>query len=230
MCEKPLILAHPHNYLEIEAIANETKSYYYTAYNHRFEPGILKIREVVSSGQLGEIYYLSMYYGNGTAQAVRESVWRDSGMGVLSDLGSHLIDTSLFLLSHPKLNFETTYTATFENNAPDFAVVEFKGNPYIRFQVSLCSWKNTFRCELIGSLGSVMMEGLVKWGPSKVELNKRSFPTDIPITTEMVYKNSDLSWNLEYDDFKTKCNNFTSVSLENDMYIQHILYSKNRKI
>ena len=37
-----------------------------------------------------------MFYGNGTARLVRNSYWRDQGNGVLSDLGSHLVDTSKF--------------------------------------------------------------------------------------------------------------------------------------
>ena len=39
----------------------------------------------------------NFFYGNGTAINVKNSTWRDVGQGVISDLGSHLIDLSDFL-------------------------------------------------------------------------------------------------------------------------------------
>ena len=71
----------------------------YTAYNHRFEPHFVRMKEVIASGKLGRIYCARMFYGNGTARLVRDSDWRDRGAGVLPDLGSHLLDTALFWFS-----------------------------------------------------------------------------------------------------------------------------------
>ncbi len=68
----------------------------YTAYNHRFEPHFVRMRELIESGALGKIYSCRMFYGNGTARLVRDSAWRDQGAGVLPDLGSHLLDTCQF--------------------------------------------------------------------------------------------------------------------------------------
>ena len=44
----------------------------YTAYNHRFEPHFVRMREVIASGELGALYHCRMFYGNGTARLVRE--------------------------------------------------------------------------------------------------------------------------------------------------------------
>ena len=68
----------------------------YIAYNHRFEPHFVRMRDLVKSGTLGRIYRCRMFYGNGTARLVRNSAWRDHGAGVLADLGSHLLDTARF--------------------------------------------------------------------------------------------------------------------------------------
>ena len=68
----------------------------YTAYNHRFEPHFVRMRDLVKSGALGTIYRCRMFYGNGTARLVRNSDWRDQGAGVLADLGSHVLDTARF--------------------------------------------------------------------------------------------------------------------------------------
>ena len=78
------------------ALARENRAVCYTAYNHRFEPHFVRMRDVDRVGRLGEIYRCRMFYGNGTARLVRDSAWRDQGAGVLPDLGSHLLDTALF--------------------------------------------------------------------------------------------------------------------------------------
>ena len=68
----------------------------YVAYNHRFEPHFVRMRDLIASGVLGRIYRCRMFYGNGTARLVRNSDWRDQGAGVLDDLGSHVLDTARF--------------------------------------------------------------------------------------------------------------------------------------
>ena len=77
-------------------LARSRRAICYTAYNHRFEPHFIRMKEAVESGILGRIYLCRMFYGNGTARDVRNSPWRDRGAGVLPDLGSHLLDTALF--------------------------------------------------------------------------------------------------------------------------------------
>ena len=47
---------------------------------------------MIQSNKLGKIYSCRLFYGNGTAKLVKESEWRDKGIGVLADLGSHLLD------------------------------------------------------------------------------------------------------------------------------------------
>ena len=79
-----------------EATARRNGAVCYTAYNHRFEPHFVRMRDVVASGELGALYHCRMFYGNGTARLVRDSEWRDQGAGVLPDLGSHLLDTVQF--------------------------------------------------------------------------------------------------------------------------------------
>src|SRR3546814_7291437 len=93
LVEKPL-LAEDDAVLEALAeTAAASGAVCVTAYNHRFEPHYVRMRELIQSGALGRIYSVRMFYGNGTARLVRDSAWRDRGAGVLPDLGSHLLDT-----------------------------------------------------------------------------------------------------------------------------------------
>ena len=96
LVEKPLFADDPADLLQAEALAEKNRTVCYTAYNHRFEPHFVRMKELLESGRLGQIYCIRMFYGNGTARLVRDSAWRDQGAGVLPDLGSHLLDTALF--------------------------------------------------------------------------------------------------------------------------------------
>ena len=53
----------------------------------------------------GKVYFARFFYGNGTALEVKHSEWRDRGLGVLPDLGSHLLDMTLFLFGRPDAGF-----------------------------------------------------------------------------------------------------------------------------
>src|SRR5205807_8968424 len=94
LVEKPLWAGDEDSIARLEAVARSQGVICYVAYNHRFEPHFVRMREAVFSGKLGALYHCRMFYGNGTARLVRESQWRDQGAGVLPDLGSHLLDTA----------------------------------------------------------------------------------------------------------------------------------------
>src|SRR5262249_14495758 len=97
LVEKPLLAAGAATLQELANLASRSNVACYTAYNHRFEPHVRRLKELLDAGTLGEIYLARFFYGNGTAREVQRSSWRDQGAGVLTDLGSHLLDLTLFL-------------------------------------------------------------------------------------------------------------------------------------
>ena len=96
LVEKPLILKNK-QFNELEKICLKKKLNVYTAYNHRFEPHLVKLKNILFQKKLGKIYYMNIFYGNGTAKLVKKSYWKDDYFGVLADLGSHLIDLVSFI-------------------------------------------------------------------------------------------------------------------------------------
>ena len=86
LVEKPLFAADEDDLLRLEALAQQKNVVAYTAYNHRFEPHYIALAGSDCLRQVGRIYHCRMFYGNGTARLVRDSVWRDQGSGVLPDL------------------------------------------------------------------------------------------------------------------------------------------------
>ena len=73
LVEKPLLAQDETQLSRLHQVANSAGVACYTAYNHRFEPHFVKMKELISSGTLGEIYSCRMFYGNGTAKLDRLS-------------------------------------------------------------------------------------------------------------------------------------------------------------
>ena len=76
-------------------------------YNYRFVPAIRLARELIESGQLGEIYHFrAVYLQEWIMDPNFPFVWRldknVAGSGALGDLGSHIIDLARFLVGEPR--------------------------------------------------------------------------------------------------------------------------------
>ncbi|MCF8033702.1 MAG: Gfo/Idh/MocA family oxidoreductase [Desulfarculaceae bacterium] len=222
LVEKPLF-AKNNSELEKLAELSENKGVTcYTAYNHRFEPHFIRMRELVRSGRLGQPYFLNMFYGNGTARLVRDSAWRDQGAGVLPDLGSHFLDTILFWFGKPENPFEVVSRHAFENRAFDQFCFASEGPPYMRMEMTLLSWRNHFYADLHCEKGSAHISSLCKWGPSTFIVRTRKLPSGRPDEEQKVLVQPDPTWDMEYQYFRELCKE-GSHNIENDIYINTVL-------
>ena len=145
--------------------------------------------------------------------------------GVISDLGSHLLDICLFIFGNNLTNVNLSEANKFENKAYDHAIVRLKSNKTrIHLEMTLCSQENTFSIEILGSKGSIQMNSLCKWSDSKVIIKKRKFPSGKPYIKEFVYRKGDPTWKKEhryfFKLFKSKKKN---LSLEKDIQINKYL-------
>jgi predicted dehydrogenase len=192
----------------------------YTAYNHRFEPHYVNIRKILESGELGKIHSLTLFYGNGTARDVRNSAWRDTGAGVLPDLGSHILDTLNFWLgdSVKERRFEPWSFDKFENRAWDHVIFASRGEPLISCEATLLSWRNTFRLDIVGEKGSAHLDCLCKWGPSTLTVRTRVLPSGRPAERVETLPQGDPTWVAEYAHFKGLCRDGHG-NIENDRWI-----------
>ncbi len=223
LVEKPL-LAVPEKIEALRDLSRARRVACYTAYNHRFEPHLVRLKEVLDQKRIGRIYVAKFFYGNGTARDVRQSEWRDRGLGVIPDLGSHLLDMALFLFEKKDLRLETWRLDTFENKACDYAMIASAGKPLLQFEMTLLSWKNTFRVDVIGEAGSAHIHGLCKWGPSTFELRQRVLPSGRPMEESKTIESADPTWEKEYAYFKQLCLSGQN-NLDNDLWIQGALQS-----
>lgn len=224
LVEKPLWVEPPERLRELESLARANHAVCYTAYNHRFEPHFVRMRELIASGELGRIYSCRLFYGNGTARLVRDSAWRDQGAGVLPDLGSHLLDTCRFWFGGGVERFAITSASRFENRAPDHVVLQATEAPLrIELEMTLCMWRNHFTCDILAEKGTAHIESLCKWGPSVFTHRRRLLPSGRPVERQVTLVEPDPTWALEYEYFKTLIDSRCPADLSTDRWLQHEL-------
>lgn len=224
LVEKPLYFENNNKFSKLNKLLRKNKTICYVAYNHRFEPGIIEIARLLKKKKIGKIYICKIFYGNGTSKLVKKSNWRDEGKGVITDLGSHLIDLSFFWFGKRISNIKKFDVNLLENNSPDHALFQLTiDNIKINLEVSLCMWKNTFQCDIIGSKGSIHLDSLTKWSKSYLWVRKRKIPAGIPVEKKIVYKQGDPTWKEELKFFKYLVSKNKNISLNKDILIKKIL-------
>jgi len=223
LVEKPLFAADEAALQTLRDLSARTGVVCYTAYNHRFEPHIVGLRDVIRAGTLGRIYRARFFYGNGTARDVRNSDWRDTGAGVLPDLGSHLLDTTLFLFGRMPENMKVWSARRFENRSFDHVICGADGDLLIEYEMTLLSWRNHFVAEVYGELGSAHISSLCKWGPSSLTVHRRILPSGRPTEASSTLVQPDPTWAEEYAHFKALCAARSGGNLDNDILINREL-------
>jgi predicted dehydrogenase len=229
LVEKPLWAPEESHLQSLEKLAHANGAFCYTAYNHRFEPHFVKMRDLVASGRLGRIYRCRMFYGNGTARLVRNSEWRDQGAGVLPDLGSHLLDTVSFWFGAPSADFRVVSASRFENRAPDHVVIGSEGtHPKIELEMTLLMWRNHFTCDILAENGTAHIESLCKWGPSRFTVRTRILPSGRPPEDSVTLVQDDPTWAQEYAHFRGACLERRHTDLSKDIWLNRTLRGLGR--
>lgn len=226
LVEKPLVAEDEAVLEELAEIAASTGAVCVTAYNHRFEPHYVRMRELIHSGALGRIYSLRMFYGNGTARLVRESAWRDQGAGVLPDLGSHLLDTlKVWLPDAERWDFGVRFARRHENRSFDHVVVaaDPADGPAVQLEMTMLSWRNHFTCDVLAERGSAHIESLCKWGPSTFTHRVRVLPSGRPPEQAVTLVQADPTWEAEYAHFKALCARGQGTGIGNDIWLNRTL-------
>jgi len=224
LVEKPLWAEEDAQITALETLAQRTGAVCYTAYNHRFEPHFVRMRELIASRELGRLYRCRMFYGNGTARLVRDSAWRDQGAGVLPDLGSHLLDTARFWFGELAEDFAIVSSDHFENRAPDHVVFgSHQSEPRLELEMTLLSWRNHFTCDLFAERGSAHISSLCKWGPSTFTRRTRVLPSGRPTEDAVTLVMDDPTWAAEYAHFRLLCAGGAVTDLSSDLWLNRTL-------
>ena len=117
----------------------------------------------------------------------------------------------------------------FENKSHDHIVFGFHGSPKLTAEISMISWRNHFFADFYFENGSMHIDSLCKWGPSKFTYRKRVLPSGIPLQETMTLKRKDPTWLQEHNYFKNLCKKKNS-NIDNDIWIQKQLKNLSKLI
>jgi len=191
----------------IAAVAKKNKVKVRVGFNHRCHPAMLKAREWVESGVIGELMMIRGRYGHG-ARPGYDREWRMnpeiSGGGEMIDQGVHLIDLSRMLLGDFPVISGLATTLFWDSPADDnaFMTLRTAAGQVAFLHVSCTEWKNLFSFEIYGRTGKIQVDGLGgSYGVERVTLYKMLPQMGPPDTQSFEFPRGDESWKVEFREF-----------------------------
>ena len=221
LVEKPVLFTSRG---QAEELAREARgnAIWYTSYNHRFEPSVIRMRQLLAENAIGNLDRVRMLYGNGT---VREWIgtWREAAGGVLEDLGCHLLDLCGVLLGHERERYVLWDLRSVESDTCDYALFASEDRRVV-LEVGNVFWKNRFLIEAYGSAGSLHLDGLGKWGGATLVRRTRVLPSGVPEETREEWPAGDATWEADLSEFARRVK-ASQNSLDNDWRISDAIHS-----
>ena len=164
ICEKPLGRDAAESYETWQRVKAAGVKHM-CAFNYRFVPAMRLARQIIESGELGEIQHFRGAYLQewGTTEG---EIWRfekaNAGSGALGDLGAHVIDLARYLVGELAEVSALTQTFMPGRDVDDAveAVVRFESGAVGTIEASrFCQGrKNHFTWEINGSKGSLSFD------------------------------------------------------------------------
>ncbi len=186
-------------------------------FNLRFHPALMKAKEIVDSGSIGELMFIRGRYGHGGRKGY-EREWRAdpaiAGGGELLDQGVHLIDLSRWFLGDFTAvdGFVKTYYWDMPVEDNGFISLRTQRGQTAWLHVSCSEWKNMFCLEIYGKTGKLQIDGLGgSYGVERLAYYKMSPEMGPPDETIWEYPSVDNSWKQELDYFISSINNNTQL-------------------
>ncbi|HEX4835443.1 MAG TPA: Gfo/Idh/MocA family oxidoreductase [bacterium] len=220
LVEKPLVFPDVITAERLRQAAESHKVVWYTSYNFRFEPHVTALRRLVADRAVGRIYRVRMFYGYGTAGTVA-GTWRDDTRGVLQDLASHLIDLTGYVFGRFGAEFRVWERAAHELTGVDHCILATTDRQIV-IECSYLSWKNRWSIEVVGEGGALHMEGLTKWGPSELVIQRRRRPSGVPEEKREVVDGPDPTWAADIAYFERMVET-GQTSYDNDVWLSRTL-------
>jgi len=224
-CEKP----PSRNVQELRMVLNTYESHrdqvLMYGFNHRFHPSINKAKEIVSSGEFGEIIDIRGIYGKSAIIKYSPDEWRSqrklSGGGILLDQGIHMVDMFRYLggefnVLHSKVN-NSHWNYDVEDNA--YALLKNETGVIGSIQSSATQWRHKFSLDITLTKGALALSGILSstksYGAETITLiyPQASQPGN---PTEITFKYSDdQSWAEEVELFIRECSKVKTEAFTN---------------
>lgn len=179
----------------------------HVGFNHRYHRSLRKAKEILHTGELGELMFIRARYGHG-GRLGYDKEWRAdlarSGGGELIDQGPHLIDLSRWFLGEitDVQGFAHTYFWDMPVDDNGFMLLKTAKKQAAFLHASCTEWKNLFSMEIYGKLGKLDLSGLGgSYGVEKITWHRMLPEMGPPETTSWEYPMADDSWAVEIAEF-----------------------------
>ncbi len=178
-------------------------------FNYRFHPAMQKAKTLVETGGIGRILHGTARHGHGGRLGL-EKEWRArpevSGGGELLDQGVHLIDLIRWLAADEIVAVQAVVTTEFWRIQPledhAFCFLHTRGDACFAIETSLTQWKNLFYLELVGELGTIVIEGLGgSYGPERLTWVRRPAEFGVPQLETETFADPDACWRAQWEEF-----------------------------
>ena len=165
VCEKPLGRDAEESY-EIWKAVDATGVKHLCAFNYRFVPAVRLAREIIDSGDLGEIRHFRGRYLQDWGDDPSLDTWRfhagEAGSGALGDLGAHVVDLARYLVGDIATVSALVKTFLPGREVDDAieAAVEFENGAIGTIESTRLALgrRNAFQWEINGSTGSLAFD------------------------------------------------------------------------
>lgn len=168
LCEKPLAATIEDAERMVQA-ARRGKAILAVMYQQRTSARNRKVREILSSGALGELVRISLvaagfrtqaYYGS----APWRGTWKDEGGGVVINQSPHALDLFQWFVGMPEQVYACTDTLLHRMQTEDIAsiVVRFPSGAHGTIHLSVNEAPGTHRWEIAGTAGKLVLDDTLR--------------------------------------------------------------------
>ncbi len=174
LCEKPLALSSEQA-MEMIRVCEENHVQLSVNYVYRFNPLILKARELIRNQLIGKLVSINTNFNIDFPPGSNFRFSKDkSGGGALRDLGTHMIDLLRYFGGEIVDINGVMDNIVYKSEVEDFssAIVKFRDSGYGYFNVSYNNKKAFNRIEIIGHKGAISIENFIgqKFASSKLTI------------------------------------------------------------
>ncbi len=213
LCEKPpgRSISDIHDIIAAEKRNPQCKIKF--GFNHRYHAGVQEAKRIIGTGRLGHVLWVRGVYGKSGGSGFEES-WRNTkevgGGGILLDQGIHMLDLFRFFCGDfvevKSMVANAYWNVEVEDNA--FALLRDSADRIAMLHSSSTQWKHRFNLEIYLSEGYLSINGLLtssrSYGEETITVARRQFDEGFATgkpREEVIYFDTDPSWELEVKDF-----------------------------
>jgi predicted dehydrogenase len=206
-CEKPPGINLPEVLAMKEAMEKSGCKLMF-GFNHRHHQSIIKAKDVVDSGQFGEILWMRGRYGKSVPEDFFED-WRSqnklAGGGIFLDQGIHMLDLFMHLVGKFEEVKSFVSNLYWKGDVEDNVFALFKNNKgqLASLHSTMTQWRHLFSLEIFLEHGYIALNGLKtssdSYGKEKLTLamNRTEAPAATWTDEEQHTFSTDDSWERE---------------------------------